>query len=290
MVGMYKSQLGRRFCNTMRHCLTALGLLLLLKPVHAWNGLGHRVMAKLSFEALSAESIDSLKKIYRTRSIKHAKNRFIYDAIWMDKIKFRDLKYFNHWHYDARALVKGEVKPKPNDKHHVIWAIYQMQAVLQSSKASYREKAFALKCLTHLMADAHQPLHALNYYSVDFKDGDRGGNLYLVQSPYRNLHALWDFAAGYLEKKSVKGKAMITMSKEIKAAYPQDAFSAKAFSVPIESVTAESYNIAKNMAYQIKLHAKPTKTYLKRVKAISKKRLALAAWRLAYFLNATKIS
>jgi hypothetical protein len=60
----------------------------------------------------------------------------------------------------------------------------------------------------HLVADVHQPLHAVALYSKQrFRTGDRGGNEVLLTGQ-RTLHAVWDgflgngVSLGYVSRKA----------------------------------------------------------------------------------------
>ncbi len=58
------------------------------------------------------------------------------------------------------------------------------------------DRAVALSWLEHLIADAHQPLHATALYALPlFPNGDRGGND-VATADGSNLHAVWDAALG----------------------------------------------------------------------------------------------
>jgi len=81
-------------------------------------------------------------------------------------------------HYDAsQSCVQGNC---------VVGAIEHQADVLASTQPD-EERLMAMKYLTHLVADVHQPLHA------GFAD-DRGGNNYQLQAfgQGTNLHAVWD--------------------------------------------------------------------------------------------------
>ncbi|HMB43282.1 MAG TPA: S1/P1 nuclease, partial [Luteimonas sp.] len=86
----------------------------------------------------------------------------------------------------------------------VIGAIQAQRAILADTSAAPQSRRDALKFLVHLVADAHQPLHAGGHH-------DKGGNRYQVSlrtervpPPFlreryvdgvlgTNLHAIWDY-------------------------------------------------------------------------------------------------
>ena len=57
-------------------------------------------------------------------------------------------------------------------------------------------KAIALAWLFHLVGDIHQPLHAVQLFTLDYPNGDRGGNQICVRVTHAgqpmNLHRFWD--------------------------------------------------------------------------------------------------
>jgi hypothetical protein len=57
-------------------------------------------------------------------------------------------------------------------------------------------KAIALAWLFHLVGDIHQPLHTAQLFTVDYPQGDRGGNEICVQVTQTgqpmDLHRFWD--------------------------------------------------------------------------------------------------
>lgn len=54
-------------------------------------------------------------------------------------------------------------------------------------------KSMMYKALIHFVGDVHQPLHCVNRYSKDYRNGDAGGNRFKLNfGYYKNLHALWD--------------------------------------------------------------------------------------------------
>src|SRR5262249_15446480 len=77
-------------------------------------------------------------------------------------------------------------------------------------------KAIALAWLFHLVGDIHQPLHTVQLFTVDYPQGDRGGNEICVRVTQTgqpiDLHRFWDSvmtsssnlkkSSGRLEKRS----------------------------------------------------------------------------------------
>lgn len=67
---------------------------------------------------------------------------------------------------------------------------------LRDASAPRAERGLALSWVLHLVADAHQPLHAIALYTPErFVNGDRGGNDILVRDR-GPLHRVWDELLG----------------------------------------------------------------------------------------------
>jgi hypothetical protein len=95
------------------------------------------------------------------------------------------------WHYvnlPRESSCRYESHQSCIQGNCVVGAIERQVELLASARPD-AERLKALKYVTHLVADVHQPLHA------GFAD-DRGGNNYQLQAFGRgtNLHAVWDSA------------------------------------------------------------------------------------------------
>jgi S1/P1 nuclease len=81
-------------------------------------------------------------------------------------------------------------------KDSLLDALARMRERLHDAKAPPAERALALSWVLHLVADAHQPLHAVALYTQRlFDTGDRGGNE-IDAGERGSLHALWDGVLG----------------------------------------------------------------------------------------------
>ena len=68
------------------------------------------------------------------------------------------------------------------------------------------EKSTALRFLTHVIGDVHQPLHSSGFKSNEFPKGDMGGNLFaIIYPPDKNInqiHKFFDSGAALLPEYS----------------------------------------------------------------------------------------
>jgi S1/P1 Nuclease len=65
-----------------------------------------------------------------------------------------------------------------------------------AKKNDRERKAIALAWLFHLVGDIHKPLHTAQLFTVDYPQGDRGGNEICVRVTQAgqpmDLHRFWD--------------------------------------------------------------------------------------------------
>lgn len=147
--------------------------------LYAWGPTGHRVIGAIADRHLSKKARKNINKVLQGQNLAMSGN-------WMDLIR-SDHSYdsLKSWHY---------VTIPSWDKYHhegqrggdVLLAITRFKDELETKQYSVDE-AFALKCLIHLVADLHQPLHVGNGL-------DRGGNQVKVKffGKSSNLHTVWD--------------------------------------------------------------------------------------------------
>ena len=184
---------------------TILLLLLVASPVAlAWSALGHRLVGDLAARHLQPSTQRQIQSLLAGE----AEPTLAGIADWADDLRSSNPAYFRataRWHYidlgpdcdyePARDCVGGQC---------LVGAIARQQAILADRGQPLERRREALAFLVHLVADAHQPLHAGG------RD-DKGGNRYQVSlrtdlpPPFfarnryvdgvmgTNLHAVWDY-------------------------------------------------------------------------------------------------
>jgi hypothetical protein len=119
-------------------------------------------------------------------------------------------------------------------------------------KESDRErKAIALAWLFHLVGDIHQPLHTAQLFTVEYPNGDRGGNEICVRVTQTgqpmNLHRFWD---GVI----TSSQNLTRLRNEATALRNRQEFQRSQLtelaSTGFESWAKESYEIATKIAYR----------------------------------------
>jgi hypothetical protein len=165
-----------------------LGSLACPGPAAAWGAKAHRVVARLAQDQLRPQAAAAVAQLLAGEPDPTLAGV----AYWADEQRELDTDLGRRtvkWHYLNFPRGSCEYVPARDcpDGNCVVGAINRQFLVLGDAARPAPERAQALKFLVHLVADAHQPLHA-------GAGDDAGGNRYPLQ--YRdegtNLHAAWD--------------------------------------------------------------------------------------------------
>jgi len=162
------------------------------------------------------------------------------------------------------------------------------------------EKSMMARYLIHVVGDVHQPLHASSFFDDEkFKNGDEGGNLFLINysENITNLHKLFDSGIGSLSDSSqrplnktslenLKKQARLFM-KELPKNNLSEFYSNTNFSDWIE----ESHEIDQDFIYKnIKFNLTPSEEFINASLIIVKRRITLGGYRLAKLFKDIKLS
>jgi hypothetical protein len=171
----------------------------LVQPAFAWGDKGHRVAAVVAETRLTPTAREAVRSLIGSSRLRDV-------AMWADNIR-RDRPDTAAWHFVDIPLDRNDYDPARDCAHPrtgdcVIARVAHFQRVLADPHRPRAERAEALRFVTHLVADLHQPLHSAD-------NRDRGGNdvpvtfFGQVLNPYSgkpwNLHAAWD--AGLIERR-----------------------------------------------------------------------------------------
>lgn len=283
----------------------------------AWHDTGHMLVAQIAYLRLTPAArarVDSLlvaqpnrrplihlcAGVYTPESCEKTYDP-ITIAVWMDDFRGDSLnESYAPWHYvNLRPLFDGipeasnaGAEPE-NALARINWAI----DTLRRGTGSARKDAETLGFLYHLVGDVHQPLHAATRFSAAQPEGDSGGNGFKVQMPAEaritNLHALWDAAGGSFgfaaPKRPLDQAArdrLLALANEVTQSFRADAMPEWKDLDP-HTWAVESNTLSRQVAYaKIRDGEQPTPAYLGEVQKLSKKRIAIAGYRLAGVLNA----
>lgn len=272
----------------------------------AWNAVGHKVIAQIAYNQLSAAEKQKIDAILKTRFEGKENNspnaRFLSAAVWPDDIKNQaNYKNTAAWHYINLPLKKIDGKPQSINSlsqatpPNVVWAIGYVENRLQDKSLSQKEQAKYLSFLIHLVGDIHQPLNCATLidkkYHFESPEGDKGGNDYAIQTPIaNNLHAYWSEGLGllYNPDKHYFDYFKVVQLVNIWAQETRNDLSIQKeiTNDPKPSQWAqESYQLAIQDAYPISFGDKPTKKYITTGKKIVRRQMILAGDRLAIILQ-----
>ena len=146
-----------------------------------WGVTGHRAVGLIAEQHLSKTAKKKLKLILGQESLPMI-------STWMDDIRSDSTyNYTADWHWVTIETGQTYDQSKKNPNGDVIMTLERLISELKSHKLTKAKEIEAIKMLTHLVGDIHQPLH------VGCCD-DQGGNKVTVKwfGTNTNQHSVWD--------------------------------------------------------------------------------------------------
>ena len=278
-----------RFIVILFACLTFERSLL------AWNAEGHMVVAQIAYNHLNPTAKAKCDALIAV-SVQYAgitNNTFVTAACWADDLK-SSTSAFSNWHYiDIPFSLDGtSTNGVSASSFDVVRAINLCITNLQSVTASTSNQAVSLRFLLHFVGDIQQPLHCSTAVSAAHLTGDNGGNSFTLDSPWFNLHSLWDGGGGYLfdsVSRPLSGSAQNTLNAkvaQIEANYPYNYTTNLGTIANPMTWAQEGFNLAKTNCYVgITNSTTPTTSYTNTAQATTEQRMAQGGHRLADLLN-----
>ncbi len=289
-------------------------LLAVCLPLLAWDKNGHTAYALSTYHQLSPQvrtKIDSVLKTHpdyqswmqaKPAGVDAGEEAFLQAALWPDTIKgdlrfsdkpdaqlsptlpgFPDMRVHANWHYIDRPYVTSGGSPSNTEidpVNNALARLYEFRSRL--------DQPYYLAFFLHLASDVHQPLHSTSRFSGAHVDpstgidqGDRGGNLFLLDDEQKNLHRLWDGALG----PNLSRDALVSLASRFSE--PGDL----ADKTDPKTWLDESFQMAKDVVYTLgpdskgDAPVKVTDAYKARTRELAIQRLGLAAYRSAAILN-----
>ncbi|MBM3727449.1 MAG: S1/P1 nuclease [Acidobacteria bacterium] len=278
----------------------------------AWNGTGHRVIARIAYDHLKPEvrtKVDAALARHPDFAkwvgsapadpAERARLAFEHAANWPDDIRndprfhgdtgtptptlpgFPEMNRHTNWHFTNVPIatdgtsVKGRRAPEPN----VLIKLDEIRRTFRGSSAEMQ--TYLIPWLLHLVGDVHQPLHAVARFHSISPDGDRGGNGVALPGK-SNLHSFWDAQLG-------TGQSNAFVAARATALVNGHGRTGAARAVPktwvkesVAAAKADVYNFTGGTAQN---PAVLSEAYEKRAKEVAAVRGALAGYRLAHQLN-----
>lgn len=231
--------------------------------VFAWNSNGHVLISSLAYDRMKPQTQKWLNHMLSPDfDLASA-------SVWLDQVHDKSLSkihYINLPYGDERFFQKS-------DTANALTAIQQAKQVLSDKNSSLTEKQLAIRILLHVIADVHQPMHTINYYSRKFPHGDKGGNLWRIKY-HGNLHHYWDSGAGYLDGFSRFDLKCLTYKKQRIYCASHLSFDAE---LDPQQWVAQSHQLARQFAYFPPKNPKKWFQYHLKAQDISKQQILKAA-------------
>jgi hypothetical protein len=174
--------------------VVVIALLSLPAPAGAWGPKGHKIVAMIAANRLSPAAQQQVKALLADDP---AGTTLPAIAAWADDVKDGRRRDTTNWHFvnipvgDRPTAFdpRRDCRPDRRRGDCIINAVERQLRILAERRAPTRERRDALKFVTHLVADLHQPLHCAE------RNDDRGGNdvdVTLLGERGWNLHRVWD--------------------------------------------------------------------------------------------------
>jgi len=245
----------------------------------AWNAEGHQVVAEIAWQNLTESAKKRFNPAHPALDAGKPAPSFRQASTWFDEVKTTPAMRKMHY-IDIPYVPYADVLPEKVADTNALMAYRGARQTLLEGQGSGLYEVIALRVLIHVVADLHQPMHAVSRMTHKHPEGDAGGNKYKLpkNKVARNLHAYWDKGGGFL----TSSFGIDTKARVLQKRYPCDVTAVD--TDPMHWV-AESYEYATKYAYNVNKHAMKHGTYQAKTYEIASKRLAEAGCRLAAVLN-----
>jgi hypothetical protein len=198
--------------------LVLLTLVVLPLPASAWNIPGHMLSAAVAYQVLQQENLQTIEKVKavlekhpwyanqwqaRLQDVPvadHSLVLFMQAGKWADDIRttnkqrHRALWHYINWPFKPNGQ-PANVQTREPEPVNILTAMAENESVVKNENDAER-RALALAWLFHLVGDIHQPLHTAQLFTVEYPNGDRGGNEICVRVTQAgqpmDLHRFWD--------------------------------------------------------------------------------------------------
>jgi hypothetical protein len=298
--------------------LIAAAGLLWSTPAHAWDELGHRVVARIAWDHMTpaarqnairllqaAPPSSGIAELMPTTGTMEERQRewFVWAAVWADMIRDREhagARYaHSDWHYVNffwEQMPDGTRRDRP-DMARAGFLIDQMERIgttLGNPSVPDSARTIDLMWALHLAGDAHQPLHNNARITAQDPEGDRGGNSFRLAGlyPFNNLHAYWDALIGFSVPWGAADRSEVdyvgSIAQRIVTRYPQSRMRGQIQPGAFEEWSREGFRIAQRVAYTgVVRDQRAPASYRRAAWSAAEPRVALAGYRLADLLNRT---
>lgn len=158
-------------------------------PEMRWGWDAHKMVCAIAWWDMEDGTRDRINDLL---AVDGRYDRFLESCLWADEVRGRNANY-DRWttaHYVnlPRGATAFDLDRDCANTFCVVEGIVESREVLSSSDELNRERLDALRFLSHMIGDIHQPLHA--GYADDRGGNDTELNFMGIRT---NLHAAWDW-------------------------------------------------------------------------------------------------
>jgi hypothetical protein len=291
--------------------------LFLFDSAQAWNDTGHKVVARIAWEnmkpqtrvkvmalLMSAPQDATLRDLFTddSRPLPEREREFFQRAsTWADIVRDRDFReryekyHKGTWHY-TNFFWEQPPKGKPKDRtdmkpapENIVERLQHFQSSLADPNLEQSRGAIDLAWVLHLVGDIHQPLHCSARVTPTEPEGDRGGNLFRLDSTF-TLHGYWDniLSLSFPHNENESEEAYLDrLAQAIMKRHSKAKLAAKLEPGEFAAWAMEGYKTARTKVYpsSLKRNQAPSNKYRKNALKISEKAIAVAGYRLAEMLD-----
>jgi S1/P1 Nuclease len=167
-------------------------------PASAWNLPGHMLSGIIAYQILQAENpatIDKVKAVLKNHPwysnqwqarlqdvsvADHDRVLFMQAGRWPDELRVTDRQYhrgalhYINWPFKPEGQ-PASVQIRQPEPVNILTALAENDSTVKNDSDPER-KAVALAWLFHLVGDINQPLHTAQLFTVEYPNGDGGGN------------------------------------------------------------------------------------------------------------------
>jgi hypothetical protein len=244
-----------------------------------------------------------------------ARAAFIAASVWPDQIKgdprfydetrsnasptqllpgFPDMARHTIWHYYDTPYNPDGAEVERQKPPHALSELNRIIPLIGTKNGtkddvpptSASNPAYLLPWLEHIEGDVHQPLHCVSRFLKSQPKGDAGGNgVFLVtQDATRNLHSLWDGAAGQDTSDAYIAKYIADAIAAHPASHHQEKKPEKWIDEGYKLAVTQVYTFGNETGTREKPLPLPP-GYEANASKIAQQRIAIAGYRLAAVLN-----
>lgn len=221
-----------------------------------------------------------------------------YISIWLQYVKRApyNTDCFEHWRYIQTPLNRSTALH--NDADNINVTLNSLfKSIYGGDLNGNWAYNFGFKVFLSLFLDAFDPVHTTEFFSDSFPDGDNNAKLFniLYKNEEYSLHdfresgcGLWTGSHPFTDSQMSE---IVNNAKEIIASYQPSVY-LKMATINVAQIISDSYNLSYSEVYS-NLTLTPgeelSDEYVSRCQEFSKKRIAIAAYSLAYFLSLVDI-